>query len=130
MGRPKGALVTPEHDWLRHPELTEARECVLVHGELHLGNVLRRSDGNYAIVDYRNVGPGPRCIDFATAEVNTVLRLVPPAEDDEVSLVTQLRDVLVTQLWPFPGDAVVPETPSPEQPERQESAQPRSCTSW
>lgn len=53
----------------------------LVHGDLHLGNVVSSGPGHLALIDYRNVGPGPRCIDFVAAELSVATEADTNPED-------------------------------------------------
>lgn len=52
---------------------------VLVHGDMHLGNIITYGDAAlFGIIDYRNVGIGPRLIDFLTLEIDCWLRSPTP----------------------------------------------------
>lgn len=52
--------------------------AVLVHGDMHLGNLVHYGASKCAIIDYRNVGIGPRLIDFATLEIDCWIRGITP----------------------------------------------------
>lgn len=52
--------------------------AVLVHGDMHLGNLIHYGPDRYAIIDYRNLGIGPRLIDFASLEIDCWLRGATP----------------------------------------------------
>lgn len=74
-----GDLTKPHPDWLAMPTLNRSWPTTLVHGDMHLGNVVTYNEGrSVALIDYRNVGMGPRCLDFVTAELGLVLDAVPP----------------------------------------------------
>jgi CheY-like chemotaxis protein len=58
-----------ERDFHEHPIMNESHPTTLVHGDLHLGNLLRYGNDRYAMIDYRDVGIGPRLTDFVTLEI-------------------------------------------------------------
>ncbi|MEL6981321.1 MAG: phosphotransferase, partial [Actinomycetota bacterium] len=45
-------------------------EACVVHGDLHGGNVLVTETGQPVLIDYRNMGRGPRMLDFVSLEVS------------------------------------------------------------
>lgn len=49
-------------------------ESCVVHGDLHGGNVIVGQSEEGILLDFRHVGIGPRCIDFATLESSVRLR--------------------------------------------------------
>jgi CheY-like chemotaxis protein len=76
-------------DFMDEPGVDHEMPATLVHGDLHLGNVVAYDDGKgadgrlndrYALIDYRNVAVGPRCADFATLEVDCWLLAVPDTD--------------------------------------------------
>jgi len=77
-GRGTGALPMPERQWLAKEVLNHSWPTTLVHGDLHLGNVVYLGSESFAVIDYRNVGPGPRCVDFAVAELSLLLATEQP----------------------------------------------------
>ena len=56
----------------------ERQRTCIVHGDLHGGNVLvdgaKNGEGRAILIDYRHVGAGPRCIDFAALELSVRLK--------------------------------------------------------
>lgn len=93
-------LVWPNTLWLDHDAVTKSHEAVIVHGELHFGSIVVRDDGSFGLVDYRNLGPGPRCIDFATADLNSLLDIRIPDGVSNHDAFRALTDLLEVALWP------------------------------
>lgn len=56
----------------------------LVHGDLHGGNVLVTANGQPVLIDYRNMGRGPRLLDFVSLEVSLRMSANSVAEVDDV----------------------------------------------
>lgn len=95
----EAALPMPNSYWLGNEYLCKSWPTTLIHGDLHLGNVVSVGErGEFAVIDYRNVGPGPRCVDFAAAELSLLLRSSP---DDRPQ--GQLAAELVTWLAGSPA---------------------------
>lgn len=65
-------------DFCEHPAMNVAQPTTLIHGDLHLGNLLKYGDGRYAMIDYRSVGVGPRLTDFVTLEIACWLQALAP----------------------------------------------------
>ena len=83
-------LERPARRWLGKAVLGRAWPTTLVHGDLHLGNVVSLgTEGRFALIDYRNVGPGPRTLDFAAAEIALLLRS-EPGQHPQGELVAEL----------------------------------------
>ena len=74
------------------PRADIVRPSTLVHGDLHLGNIVAFGDSNYALIDYRNVGIGPRCADFATLEVDCWLLATPDPQGDRAQQIRGIYD--------------------------------------
>jgi CheY-like chemotaxis protein len=70
------------------PCMVMNQPATLVHGDLHLGNLLKYDEGRYAMIDYRNVGIGPRLMDFVTLEISCWL-LAPAPELPKSELMKQ-----------------------------------------
>lgn len=68
----------------------------LVHGDLHAGNVLLTAGQVAALIDYRNTGAGPRCLDFVSFE--TSVQLLDPIVPRSVPKEERARDRLVRGL--------------------------------
>lgn len=60
----------PCHEDLAMPAFSGRYGACLVHGDLHGGNVLVTSSGQPVLIDYRNMGRGPRLLDFVSLEVS------------------------------------------------------------
>lgn len=60
--------------------LGDTQVATLVHGDLHLGNILKYGDGRYAMIDYQTVGVGPRLMDFISLEIACWLRAAAPEQ--------------------------------------------------
>lgn len=80
---PEGSnFVLPGREFLGEGWSARSYERCLVHGDMHGGNVLAVLDSGTAgqddasrfqracLIDYRNAGPGPRCIDAAALETS------------------------------------------------------------
>jgi CheY-like chemotaxis protein len=76
-------LVVPRLNRLGDADLISATEACLVHGDMHGGNVMVELDDHddtpggtlrrVCLIDYRNAGPGPRCIDAVALEASARL---------------------------------------------------------
>jgi hypothetical protein len=82
-----------------------AKSCI--HGDLHCGNVLVKSDGGAVLIDFGDAGPGYTCLDPLALELSLVFH------PDAAKL--GLRDNLLARLdaWPdidefAPGDRLKP----------------------
>ncbi len=78
--------------FMGNPGIDNAHPSTLVHGDLHLGNIVAYDENRYALIDYRNVTIGPRCADFATLEVDCWLLAVPDTTLDRGHLISELVD--------------------------------------
>lgn len=65
--------------FFERPGVNSRQPSTLVHGDLHLGNILKYDEDRYALIDYRNVGIGPRLADFVSLETACWLLALPPS---------------------------------------------------
>jgi CheY-like chemotaxis protein len=80
----------------------------LVHGDLHLGNIVQYDTTRYALIDYRDVGLGPRTVDFATLEISLWLQASPPDGASSRDRSKMIRELVLAMNYgmgdePHPG---------------------------
>jgi DNA-binding NarL/FixJ family response regulator len=74
------SLPIPTNEDLGLAAFSRAFPACIVHGDLHGGNVLVTGSGQPVLIDYRNMGRGPRVLDFVSMEVS-VRMATGPAEE-------------------------------------------------
>jgi Phosphotransferase enzyme family len=67
------------------------KECAVVHGDIHLGNILVRGDQDMHLIDYASSGPGHPAIDLVRLELALYLSCFKQLEDDSRYEVLQRR---------------------------------------
>jgi len=81
---------------LEHHAYQRAQHATLVHGDMHLENIVQYGHDRYALIDYRNVGIGPRMLDFTTMEISCWLLCETP-EDSRSGLLSALLEAMRTR---------------------------------
>jgi CheY-like chemotaxis protein len=77
------SLPVPTSDDLGLAAFSRSFPACVVHGDLHGGNVLVTDSGQPVLIDYRNMGRGPRVLDFVSIEVSVRMTAGAVAEVDE-----------------------------------------------
>jgi hypothetical protein len=96
-----GTSLSIPNDLFESARFTSPMPCCIIHGDLHCGNVVTADDGSVVLIDYKDCGAGPRCLDFAAME--TSIRVETSAQSSPEEIMKCIKRDLVSwkAAWSF-----------------------------